>query len=421
MLSALTRHSMFQNTAMLLLVQLLNYAMPLLLIPYLTRVLGLEVYGIYAFGMAIYLIGLLVIDYGFPRHAVYEIAEHKSDRALIGSLLGNMLAIKLMLFAVFTAVLTAFLLITERYAEHRLFLLLTALPLLGATLQFPWFFQGIEQSGRIFRYSAFARFVYLLLVVAMVGGPQDYLWVPIGHGIAQLLGAAMCVTMIGTVGYRISRPSRAVVSKLLRDAAGYFWARIAGANFGYMGVFVLGLVVAPAQLAVYAASEQLYRAIQSLYYPLSDALIPYMRRLRDLRTFQRIFGVVAVATLAGVAVAFALAPQVIGLLFGDGFADAIPILRIFLAGIPICVSSILIGYPLLGSLGHGEEVNRIVVRVSLAFMGVLALMALTGTISTIAVAVSIVLGELVIFGALTRMALRVWRAARSVDLAESRQ
>src|SRR5690606_6664715 len=96
MLSALTRHSMFQNTAMLLLVQLLNYAMPLLLIPYLTRVLGVEVYGIYAFGMAIYLIGLLVIDYGFPRHAVFEIAEHKSDRALIGSLLGNMLAIKLM-------------------------------------------------------------------------------------------------------------------------------------------------------------------------------------------------------------------------------------------------------------------------------------------------------------------------------------
>ena len=416
---ALIRHSVFRNTAMLFLVQLLNYVMPLVLIPFLARALGVELYGIYAFGMSIYMFGLLVVDYGFPRLALYEIAEHKADRARINQLLGSMLVIKLALFALIVAALALFVMGTGRYAEHRLFLLLTALPLLGTALQFPWFFQGIEQSQRVFRYSIAARVTHLALVVALVGGPQDYLWVPIGHGIAQLLGAAVCMAMIGTVGYRIARPSTAEVTRLLRAGSGYFWARVTGANFGYMGVFVLGLATAPAQLAVYAASEQLYRAIQALYYPLSEALIPYMRRLRDVRTFRMIFAAVAGVTLIGAAGSIVLAPQVIGLLFGSGFADAVPILRIFLAGVPISVASILIGYPLLGSLGHGDAVNRIVVRVALGFMAVLALMALTGTLSTIAVAIAIVLGEIAAFVALVRLALRVRSANGAAGLAGS--
>jgi PST family polysaccharide transporter len=416
-LSALARHSVFQNTGMLFLVQLLNYIMPLVLIPFLARMLGVELYGVYAFGMSIYLLGLMVVDYGFPRHALYEISEHKTDHERVNRLLGGMLVIKLMLFALIVTALVLFVLSTHRYAEHRTFLLLTALPLLGATLQFPWLFQGIEQSGRVFFYSLLARVLHVTLVVTIVGGPQDYLWVPIAHGIAQLVAAGVCIAMFSVVGYRIARPVAGEVGALLRAASGYFWARVAGANFGYMGVFVLGLVVAPMQLAVYAASEQLYRAIQALYHPLSDALIPYMRQRRDVRTFRIIFGAVAGVTLIGTVGSFVFAPQLIELLFGTKFADAVPILRIFLAVVPICVSSILIGYPLLGSLGHGETVNRIVIRVALAFMAALGLMAFTGTMSGITVALAIVLGEVAVFVALVKLGLRVRRAGFETGLA----
>lgn len=406
-LKGLVRHSVFQNTATLFMVQLLNYVVPLLLIPFLARVLGVEFYGVYAFAMSIYLLGLLFVDYGFPRHALYEIAEHRSDRERINRMLGGMLLVKLAIFTLIFASLALFALKTDRYAEHRLFLMLTALPLLGATLQFPWLFQGIEKSARVLHYSVVARVLHLLLIVALVGDPADYLWVPIAHGIAQLLGAVACILLIGQVGYRFARPSWSEVSTLLRAASGYFWARLAAANFGFMGVFVLGLLVAPAQLAVYAAGEQLYRAILSLYFPLSEALMPYMRRRRDVRTFRMIFAAVAGVTLFGTIGTFVLAPQIIELLFGSKFADAVPILRIFLVAVPMCVASIMIGYPLLGSLGHGAAVNRIAIQVALAFVIVLALMAITGTLSTVSIAVAIVAGEVVIFVGLMRLARRV--------------
>jgi PST family polysaccharide transporter len=416
-LGAVTRHSVFRNTAMLFLVQLLNYVMPLVLIPFLARALGVETYGIYAFGMSIYLIGLLLIDYGFPVQGLYAIAEHRADRERVARLMGGMLLIKLGLFAILAAALGAFALLTDRYAEHRLFLMLSALPLLGAALQFRWFFQGIEQSGSIFRYALFGRVAHVVLVIALVSGPQDYLWAPIGHGLAQIAAGLMCVAMIRRAGYRIGVPERADVAWLLRSASSYFWAAMAGANLGFVGVFVLGFFVAPAQLAVYAASEQLYRTIRSLYYPLADALMPYMRRNRDVRTFRRLFLLVNGITLVGVAGCIALAPQIIGLLFGDAFGDAVPLFRIMLTALLFCVPSIMMGYPLLGAMGHGEAVNRIVIWTAIASTAALGAMALTGTLTTVSVALTIVASEAVIFAGQATLALRVRAARRGAAVA----
>lgn len=388
--------SVWRNTGMLFLVQMLNYLMPLILIPYLARVLGVEHYGVYAFGMSIYLIGMLIADYGFPVQGVFAIAESREDRDKVARLLGGMLVIKLAIFGGMAAAVGVFVWLSERYAEHRLFLMLMTLPLLGAALQFRWFFQAMEDSGRIFRYTVGARVLHVLLVVALVAGPADYLWVPIAQGIAQIAAGLLCMSMIRSAGYRFALPSWGETRAQLLAASSYFWAALAGANLGFVGVFVLGLVVQPAQLAVYGAAEQLYRAIRSLYYPIGDALTPYMKRHADMRLFRKTFMAVTGLTVIGVALGALMAPQVIGLLFGAQYAGAAPILRILLLSLLVCVPSILIGYPLLGTAGQGDAINRIVVTTSLVATAALALLVYTGTLSTNLVALTVVLSELAI-------------------------
>ncbi len=393
----LGRHSVFQNATMLFIVSMLNYVMPLILVPYLARALGVELFGVYAFGMSIYLIGMILIDYGFPVQGLYAVAEHRDDPERVARLLGSMLAIKLGLFVLLAAALGAYAALNERFAEHRLFLLLMALPVLGGALQFRWVFQAVEQSGKIVRYLTIGRVVQVLLVVTLVSGPEDFLWVPIVHGLSMLLSGVLCMAMIGQLGYRFALPSWQDIRVQLREAWSYFLANVAEAQMGFAGIFSLSLVATPAGIAVYAVSEQLFRALRSLCHPLVDALMPYMKRSQDLRVFRKLCVLVFSLTAIGVMVGMLLAPHVIGLLFGARYAEATPILQIFLPGLLAFVPAIMIGYPLLASMGHGDQVSRIAVYAAIATVALLAGLWFIDALSGKTVALAIVTGEFLIF------------------------
>ena len=416
--AATPRHSVSRNMVTLFGVTALNYLMPLILIPFLARALGVEQFGVYAFGMSIYLIGLLIIDYGFPVHGLYSVAEHRDDPERVGVLLGSMLAIKLGLFAVLAAALGMFVWFSDKYADHRLFLMLMMLPLLGAALQFRWVFQAVEQSGKIFQYTVVGRVLHVGLVIALVASPQDYLWVPIGHGAAMILAGLMCIVMMRRLGYGLRMPGWGDIVEQLRGASSYFWANVASAHLGFMGVFMLGLVVAPAALAVYSVAEQLYRAIRSVYYPIADALMPFMKRSNDTRMFRRISIVVLGGTAAGVALGIALAPWLIRLLFGEQYVGADRILQILLLALLVCVPSILIGYPLLGSNGYGSQVNRIVVLSAVASAPILGLMWYADALNGTSVAWMIVASESIIFLGLMTIMWRVRGKLTSAGLSE---
>ncbi|MEZ5659008.1 MAG: oligosaccharide flippase family protein [Burkholderiaceae bacterium] len=414
-LGAMVRHSVFRNTMMLFAVTVLNYVMPLVLIPFLARVLGVELYGVYAFGMSLYLIGLLVIDYGFPVHGLYSVVESRDDPERVGRLLSCMLIIKLGLFALLTAALAGFVWYSGLYVEHRLFLMLTALPVLGAALQFRWVFLAVEKSGAIFRYTVVGRVLQVVLVIALVARPEDYLLVPISQGIATILSGALCIGMMYRLGLKFRVPSWKDVIDQLRGASSYFWANVAGANLGFMGVFVLGLVASPAALAIYAAAEQLYRAIRSLYYPLADALVPYMKRSNDTKVMKRLLWVVCGGTFVGVAIGLVIAPQVVQLLFGPGFEGAAYFLRILLLAFLPCVPSILIGYPLLGTMGYGPQINHVVVLAAIISMSTLGLLWYFEALGGTTVAWMIVGSEGFIFAGLMLLLLRALAKRRNGD------
>ena len=413
------RHSVFRNASMLFIVSLLNYVMPLVLIPYLARVLGIEYFGVYAFGMSIYLIGMILIDYGFPVHGLYAITEHRDDRERVSRLLGTMLVIKLALFLLLAAGLGLYVYFNQQFADHRVFLMLMALPVLGGAMQFRWVFQAVEQSGKIVRYMTIGRVVQVALVIAIVSGPGDYLWVPIIHGFAMMLSGVLCIGMIYGLGYRFSLPTWKEIVEQVRGASSYFFANVAEAQIGFAGIFSLSLVTTPASLALYAVSEQLYRALRSLCHPLIDALMPYMKRSNDMRVFRKLCLVLFGITAFGVALGVLLAPYLIHLLFGAKYAEATPILQILLPALLASVPALMIGYPLLASLGHGAQVSGIAVFSAIVTVLILAALWFFGALSGTTVALTVVASEVMIFAGTMILLWRVRAAQRRAPLSGS--
>lgn len=75
-----TRQKLISNVAWLYALQGLNYVLPLAVLPYLVRVLGVERYGLLAFAQAFAQYFVILADYGFNLSATKQIARRRGNR-----------------------------------------------------------------------------------------------------------------------------------------------------------------------------------------------------------------------------------------------------------------------------------------------------------------------------------------------------
>jgi PST family polysaccharide transporter len=414
-------HRVLRNAGALALVQVASYASALVVLVHLTRVLGVDTYGIVAFGVGIVQVASVVLDLGFSMAATPRISVIRDDRAAVARFAGAVLAWKLVAWALGAAVILGYALTTRKYASHADLIAWTALPLLGHALQPIWLFQGLERMRFVTVFTVLARLSFVLLVLVLVQGEADARWVPVADGVAQLAAAAVGLLFIRRVGYGVSRPSRADLLMAMRLTMGFFVSRIASTIQASSGTLLLGLVASPATVGVYALAETLYRAMHAVFATLTHALYPYMARERDFALLRRItLAAVGVAGVGSLVTHFA-GPLVIPPLLGEEWRAALPVLDGFLVAIVVHVVVLMITYPLAAAVGRLEVANQAVTVSAFVQGGLVAVLLSFGALTPVRLAWLMVVTEaylLVHCGALlVPAARRMMAAARPMPVA----
>jgi polysaccharide transporter, PST family len=404
----LIQHRVIRNAGAMGVVQLVNYATTFLVLIRLTRVLGLTTYGVVAFSVGIVQVLSIVLDLGFTLSATQHISVHRDDKAFVARYVGAVLVVKLAVFMIGACVVALFAATTDKYAAYSLVFVLSLLPLLGQALQPVWFFQGIERMRFVTIFIVIAKLSFVILVWLLVRVESDYLWVPVADGVAQLSAAGTALYLIYRVGYRIARPSLGEVAVALRQTSGFFVSRLSAAAYSYSGVLLLGMVSTPANVAVYALAEQLYRGLHSLFAPVVQALYPYMAREHDFVLLRRVaLACIGIALVGGIVGHF-LAPVVIPKVLGAKWSASVSILDVFLVAITVHVAAMMSGYPLAAALGRLEVANRSVVYGALIYVALAGLSVLFKVASPVVFAWLLVVSEAYV---LLHCAMQMWPAA----------
>ena len=89
----LARQKWFGNLFWLYALQGLNYLVPLAVLPYLLRILGVEHYGLIAFAQAFAQYFIILTDYGFNLSATKRIALLRDDRRQVSIVFWSVLVI----------------------------------------------------------------------------------------------------------------------------------------------------------------------------------------------------------------------------------------------------------------------------------------------------------------------------------------
>ncbi|HDL8785172.1 TPA: oligosaccharide flippase family protein, partial [Yersinia enterocolitica] len=161
-----------RNIFSLLLLQGSNYIIPLLTLPYLTRVLGVEGFGVYSLTLSLAQYFVILIDFGFNLSASKKIAEHQDDPEYISKIFFETLISKSILCLV-SIVIVVLLLATNSHAVIQRELIYTVLMLIGTTLMPVWFFQGIEKLSIVTNLMIVAKLSMLPLFFIFVDNDAD--------------------------------------------------------------------------------------------------------------------------------------------------------------------------------------------------------------------------------------------------------
>lgn len=361
------KNIVLQNTIYLSVVQMANIFLPLLTVPYLARVLGVDQYGVFALAQSVCIFGLVFVDYGFNLTATQQIARSNQDPEAISLIFWSTQAAKLFLLIPALVVLGFLVLFFNAFHEIR-WAILASTPILIGSILFPqWFFQGIEKMMWISFFNLIARLITVPLIFIFVQDAQDVViavLIQAGTGILAGIGSLVFIYQKRLLIWK--RPQYAQVLHVLKEGWHIFVSGVATSLYTAASPALVGLFSTPFQVGLYSAADKIKSVSQSLVGPIGTAVYPRINALMaesnqtGVRLAQKILLIQGGITLLLSVFTFIFAPQIISILMGTEFDEAVLILRI-LAPIPFLTAlSNVFGVQLMLPLGKKKAFSVIV-------------------------------------------------------------
>jgi PST family polysaccharide transporter len=272
---------LIENIASLSLLQWVNYLVPLLLIPFLVRSLGIEVFGLVMFAQSVSTIFIIFSDLGFSITGTRKISILTDDKKQISEIFWDITTIKVATLILLFGVLLILIAFVPKFSKEPLLFIFSYGVTIGSTIFPSWFFQGIQKMKIITVVNATAKLIFALLVVIYVTSPEDYLLVPLFNssgfiiaGFSGLIYATRHVTFL--------IPKLKNIKAQIKESAPVLLSSISITLYTSSNVLILGFLTNNTITGVYASFEKVILALKGVYSPIYQAMFPWLSMKKDI-------------------------------------------------------------------------------------------------------------------------------------------
>lgn len=364
--------------------QVVSYLVPLLQYPYLSRVLGTDILGLYIFSISIINISNIITTFGFDIYVAKRIAEGENSKKDLSVFIFQTTILKIVLLVVPLVIILISKYSTSYFEDNKILLLLIC-SVLANTFNLVWLFQGLEKLYIYSRIIITIKITFLFLIFLIVKNKNDVTLLFLITFLQYLLSVLICFFYCYKSGYRMIPSSLKSIICLLTNSFEYFLSRLGTSIYSTCGSFFLGLFSGSLhQVAIYGAAEQLYKAGVYTMTAISTPLIPYMARTKDFLTFYKVTILSITMTLVGSFIGLFYGKEIITLIYGNDLIDAYEILCIFMITIIISIIGIQFGYPALIPINKTKIANYSVIIAGIVqLFGIITLQQLNININAI--------------------------------------
>lgn len=354
------------NTIYMYMLSITKLIIPLISLPYLTRVLSVDVYGGVSFVKSIVSYLQIIVDFGFLYSGTKEIIEIMSKKKRdIDRVIGDIFYAQLLLSGLAVVIMLICSLSFDVLNGFELYSMLSVVTVILSIFLFEYVFRATERMAIIAIRFAIMKILALVLTLIFVKSDADIILIPIFDIISSLIA-------IIPIFFQLKRMeiSWSFSFKRIRDAIRaigrsfeYFITGFFSVVFLSFNTIIIGVVLTRSDVAHWALAMNLVNAVIVLYNPIINSVYPTMTKNKDLRVVHKILFIYAPIIFWGCVLSVLLADKVVVLAFTEEYAESAKIFKFLLPPIVMAFPIMLYGIPCLGAINK-QKLNIVITSIA---------------------------------------------------------
>ena len=376
-----------KNTAMLYIMSFAKLIFPLLTLPYLTRVLSEDSYGLVSYVKSCMSYVQLLIDFGFILSSVKDIVNANGDKKKIGYVAGNTFAAKSILCAVSLILLFAMCLFIDILKMNLLFVFLSFVSVGITAFLADFLFRGIEKMHHITFIYLISKGVSVLLTFLLVKNDEQLLLIPILDIVTNLISVLLSFVIIRKMGIPICVSGIKDCLAMIKDSFMYFLSSVATTAFAALNTVLIGIFIKDLTLVAYwSLCLSITSAIQGLYTPITNSVYPHMIKEKNLAFIHKLLALFMPIVSAGCALCYILSDFIMLVAGGEKYLPAAELFNWFIPILFFSFPAQVYGWPTLGAVGKVKETTASTIIAAVAQVMGLAILILFNSFNLVSLA-----------------------------------
>ena len=347
-----------ENFAYLSLLQVAGYVFPLITMPYLARVIGVEGFGKIAFASGIMVWIQTIADWGFNFTATRDVAKNRDNKKKVSEVFSNVLWARCLLMILSFAVLLVLVMFVPEFKENAAVIFVTFLMIPGHIMFPDWFFQAMERMKYITILNLLSKIVFTVAVFVFIKEKEDYilqpLFVSLGFVVSGII--AMYYILIRWQ-IRLSHPSFNGIKQTIKNSTDVFINNLMPNLYNSFSVILLGMWGGSVSNGKLDAGNRFVNIAQQFMAIISRVFFPFLSRRIDKHDLYVRFNIMVAACLS--VLLFFGAPLLIRIFFTEEFNDSILVLRILSISILFLSLSNIYGTNYMIIAGHERKLRNV--------------------------------------------------------------
>ncbi|MGF2618134.1 flippase [Rossellomorea vietnamensis] len=298
--------SITKNLMYNLILRIVTMVLPLVTLPYVSRILGAEGVGIYSYTYSITQYFIILGTVGLTLYGNRQIAYTRDDQEKMSRTFWSIFLLRIITTGLATLIYASIFWNSENY--NIVFMLQTVL-IIAAMLDISWLYLGREDFKKTVLVNLSVKIVGVILIFILVRDSNDlYLYIIINVLMLLLASLSLWYYLPSTV--KMVKPKISDISEHITPALQLFVPQIAIQVYVLLDKTMIGVLSNVEQVGFYAQSEKLIKAGLALVTALGTVMMPRMSNIfanGDTKTM------IKYLNISLKAVAFIAVPMSVGL------------------------------------------------------------------------------------------------------------
>lgn len=386
------------NTIMLMIFNIAKIVFPFITLPYLTRILTTDSYGIVAYVKTVMSYMQIFVDFGFVLSATKDIVKCREDKNEMERVIGDTMVARVILGGLGFVVVLILSLALPILRTNILYTMLSYVAVFLSIFLMDFLFRGLERMHVITIRFIVMKIISTIFTFVLIKGDQNLILIPILDIVSTLVAILMVWYEIGKIQLKLKFSGMKKVISTLKDSFVYFLSNVAATSLNALSTIIIGIYTSPTEVAYWSLCMQIIGSITACYNPISDGIYPEMIKTKNTAIIKKVLKIFMPIVLAGCIFSYFFANIGFMILGGEKYSNAVPVFRLLIPTLFFGFPAIIFGWPTLGAIGKAKETTvTTIIAISVYIIYIVGLIVTKSfTITNIAIGRSIT--EMVLFG-----------------------